>query len=114
MFNYRGKVGRNQFDITVTPRATTRIEIGAGIQDDILLGRLPAPASIGRAGLSRQRRWTFATGTRLDEFAKIDDRFDAQSEYARGCFGTSAPGVSSGVRRSPRVDTAPPAGSPRA
>ncbi|MBI2834369.1 MAG: TonB-dependent receptor [Acidobacteria bacterium] len=55
-FTYGGNVRRNNFDITITPTAKNRTEIGAYLQDEIFVGPM-----------------RFAIGGRVDKFGNLDD-----------------------------------------
>jgi outer membrane receptor for ferrienterochelin and colicins len=56
VLNYGGNIRRNNFDITFTPAAKDRTEIGAYVQDEIYLDR-----------------WRFVLGGRVDKFGNLDD-----------------------------------------
>ncbi|MEO8256862.1 MAG: TonB-dependent receptor [Acidobacteriota bacterium] len=55
VFTYGGNARRNNFDITIAPSAENRSELGAFVQDEILLDRV-----------------RFTVGGRLDKFGNID------------------------------------------
>ncbi|MGH9145182.1 MAG: TonB-dependent receptor, partial [Vicinamibacterales bacterium] len=55
VLNYGGNFRRNNFDITLSPAATDRNEVGGYLQDEIYVDR-----------------WRFVLGGRLDKFGNID------------------------------------------
>ncbi|HET8646396.1 MAG TPA: TonB-dependent receptor, partial [Vicinamibacteria bacterium] len=55
-FSYGGNARRNNFDVTLTPNAENRTELGAYIQDEIFFDK-----------------WRFAVGGRVDKFGNIED-----------------------------------------
>jgi outer membrane receptor protein involved in Fe transport len=56
VLSYGGNVRRNNFDVTLTPNAENRTELGAYLQDEIFFDK-----------------WRFAIGGRVDKFGNIED-----------------------------------------
>jgi outer membrane receptor protein involved in Fe transport len=56
VLSYGGNLRRNNFDVTLTPNAENRTEMGAYLQDEIFFDK-----------------WRFAIGGRVDKFGNIDD-----------------------------------------
>jgi outer membrane receptor protein involved in Fe transport len=56
VLSYGGNARRNNFDVTLTPNAEDRTELGAYFQDELFFDR-----------------WRFAVGARVDKFGNIED-----------------------------------------